>query len=181
VLWEFNLSADSPYILLRLVAWGAAHDVRNHGFRDVARVVESLERFGQVVISSEGPLGPLETKRITGPLHRIHHVLAFARLYIGESATMASESATLGTPAVFVSTSRRGYTDDQEKRWGLTFNFNDRETAEERGLRKAVEILQDDHEKDLWCHRRQIMLEATVDVTDFIVRQVESTGRGNHD
>ena len=32
----------------------------------------------------------------------------YADLFVGESATMASEYAVLGTPAIFVSTSRRG-------------------------------------------------------------------------
>jgi hypothetical protein len=35
------------------------------------------------------------------------HLQAFARLFFGESPTMASECAMLGVPAIFLSTSRR--------------------------------------------------------------------------
>jgi predicted glycosyltransferase len=101
-----------------------------------------------VVISAEGPLPPaLEQYRLNGPLEHVHHVLAFARLFIGESATMASESATLGTPAIFVSTTGRGYTDDQERRYGMTYTFRDRRTAQRDGMAKALEILADPDSK----------------------------------
>src|SRR5262249_20755089 len=39
------------------------------------------------------------------------------------SATMASEAAVLGVPAVYVSPVGRGYTDEQETRYGLVRNF----------------------------------------------------------
>jgi uncharacterized protein len=106
----------------------------------------------------------------------VHHVLAFARLYIGESATMASESATLGTPAIFVSTTGRGYTDDQERRYGLTYTFRDRRTAQRDAMAKAVDILSDAGSKERWARKREQMLADTIDVTEYVVTLVESYG-----
>jgi predicted glycosyltransferase len=174
VLQEFGLDAEEPYIVLRLVSWEAAHDVRDHGFTDVPAVVRKLESYGKVVISAEGELGDLEEKRIRGPVEKIHHLLAFARLFIGESATMASESATLGTPAIFVSTSRRGYTNEQERRWSLTFNFCDRNGSQERAIAKAIELLEDPATQAEWQRRRQAMLAEMVDVTTYIADLVEA-------
>jgi predicted glycosyltransferase len=177
-LTAFGLHPDEPFVVLRLVAWKAAHDLRDHGFTSVEEVVRELERFARVVISSEAEVPPdLADRRLLGPPELVHHLLAHARLYIGESATMASESATLGTPAILVSTSRRGYTDEQERRYGLTYTFSHRRDAEREALAKAVAILSDPLAKSRWEEKRQRMLGDKIDVTSFIVELVESHGR----
>ena len=38
---------------------------------------------------------------------------------------MSSEAAVLGVPAVMIATSGRGYTDDEERRYGLVRHFTD--------------------------------------------------------
>jgi predicted glycosyltransferase len=177
-LAAFGLARDESFIFVRLVAWGAAHDTRDHGFTRVEDAVRQLERFGRVVISSEGPLpSALSAYRLKGPLEHVHHLLAFASLYIGESATMASESATLGTPAIFVSTTGRGYTDEQEQRYGLTYTFRDKRTGQHDALTKAAEILSDHGSKERWRVKREKMLADSVDVTEVIVTLVESQVR----
>jgi hypothetical protein len=87
-------------------------------------LVDRLGQHGRVVISSEGPLPrSLESLRLAGPVEHIHQVLAHATLYVGESSTMASESAVLGTHAVHIAQTSRGYVDDLERRYGLVEHF----------------------------------------------------------
>lgn len=173
-LADFGLAADEPFIVLRLVSWASAHDVRDHGFVDSRRAVDELARFGRVVISSEAELPPeLEAYRLEGPVEAIHHLLAFARLVIGESATMVSESAMLGTPAIFVSTSRRGYTDEQEERYGLVFTYDHPETAQRQALDRAAAILDDPESERRWAQKRQRLLDEVIDVSDYVVQLVE--------
>ena len=170
VLQTLDLSEGEPYILVRTVAWTSHHDVGQRGFSDLPRLVRALERYGRVLITSEGPLhSDLERHRIRVAPHLIHHVMAFARLYIGESATMASESAILGVPAIFVSSTRRGYTDEQEEKYGLTFTFSDMATAQEQALAKAKELLALPDLKERWQVKRQALLHDCVDVTQWIV------------
>ncbi|MDA8019430.1 MAG: DUF354 domain-containing protein [Thermoanaerobaculia bacterium] len=177
VLGTFDLEPGEPFVFMRLVSWGASHDVTDHGLTRLEEAVRQLEPFGRVLISSERELpSALEGNRLVAAPHQVHHLLYYARLFIGESATMASESATLGTPAVFVSTSVRGYTNEQESRYGLTFTFSDPETGQRDGLAKAVEILNDGASKSIWEEKRNRMLADTVDVTDHIVDLVESFG-----
>ena len=38
---------------------------------------------------------------------------------------MSSEAAVLGVPAVFIATTGRGYTDDEERRYGLVRHFTE--------------------------------------------------------
>jgi predicted glycosyltransferase len=174
----FDLKPGDPYIVMRLVSWGAAHDVSDFGFSNLTDAVQSLQKYGRVLISSERPLPPeLEPLRIVAHPELVHHLLYYARLFIGESATMASESATLGTPAILVSTSRRGYTNELESRYGLAFTFSDREGAQEKALKKASEILDSSNSDQTWNEKRNEMLDEMIDVTDFIVEVIESHGR----
>ena len=177
VLSRFGLSRSEPFIVLRLVSWGAAHDVTDHGITALEQAFRVLEDYGRVLISSERPLpAELETHRLISSPECVLHLLYYARLFIGESATMASESATLGTPAVFISTSVRGYTNELEKRFDLAYTFSDPREGQSRGLAKAIEILDDPRSGELWAKKRGTMLASMIDVTELIVHEVERLG-----
>lgn len=183
VLEKFGLKEDEPFIVMRIVSWGASHDVLDHGFSDIPEVVREFEKFGKVLISSEKDLPQgIEHLRITANPELVHHLLYYARLFIGESATMASESATLGTPAIFISTSVRGYTNEQETRYAATFTFSDPQYAQKQGIKKALEILNDPESEAKWAKKRLQILSETVDVTQHIANLVEACGNGksNH-
>jgi uncharacterized protein len=165
---EAGLDEDERFVILRLVSWDSLHDVGDSGFANVADVVSALEDTGvRVLITSEAPLpASLEDRRAAVPPHRMHHLQYYADAYIGESATMATESAVLGTPAVFISSSRRGYTDELESKYGLVFNYDD-ERREERGLRKALELLAD-YDDEEWAAKRARLLDEKIDTTALL-------------
>ncbi len=118
---------EERLFVVRFVSWEAAHDIGDRGFSlDGKRaLVESLKRRGRVVISSEGPLPPdLEPYRLQTPVEAIFDVLAAADLIVGESSSMSAEAAVLGSQAVFVSSSRRGFCDEIEARYGLVHTIH---------------------------------------------------------
>ena len=79
--------------------------------------------YGKVIISSEGELPvELEKYRVKISPERMHDLLSFASLYIGEGATTASECAMLGTPAIYVNVLDAGTLQEQEN-LGLLFSF----------------------------------------------------------
>src|SRR5262249_21169049 len=134
--------------------------------------------YGRVLISSEAPLpNDLKAYERKGALGDVHHVLAYARLFFGESATMASEAAMLGVPAIFLSTSSRGYTDEQESRYQMVFNFNGENAIQEKALACSESILSDLNAPTLFRERRDHMLTDLIDVTQFIVDTVENYAR----
>jgi hypothetical protein len=180
VLDQIKLGKSDRLIFLRSVAWKASHDINDKGFDNVEEVAKQLEKYGTIIISSENANSPY-VKEHTIPIaqEKIHHLLAFADLYIGESATMASESAILGTPAIFVSTSRRGYTDELESKYDLLYTFSDRLGAQENAVRKAIELLENENTKRSWLNKRAILLNDKIDVTKFIIEIIE--GYSDHD
>ncbi len=173
VVTDLGLDPEDTFVVLRLIEWGASHDVGQGGFGNVQDVVERLEDAGaEVLITSERSLpSALESRRATVEPHRMHDLLAYADLFVGEGATMAAESAVLGTPAIYVNTLTMGYTNELDERYGLLFNFqgDDRHAL---ALDKAVSILEGD---DDWDDRRERLLDDKIDTTDVILRAV--TGR----
>jgi uncharacterized protein len=90
-------------------------------------LVRGLSEHGRVVLSSETrPPPELAPYALELPAGALHHVIAFSSLLVGESAVTASEAACLGVPAVYVSPRGRGYTDEQERRYGLVQNFTEK-------------------------------------------------------
>jgi uncharacterized protein len=174
-LAEFGVGPDEPFSVLRFVSWEAAHDRRERGLTgDQKRhLVEVLQREGRVLISSEAPLPPdLAALEVSGPVEQIHHLLAHAQIIVGESATMSSEAAVLGVPAVFIATSGRGYIDDEEKRYGLARHFTDDQFEQAVA---AIEKLCADSPRDMGQRARQQLLDEKIDVTAWMIDYFEAT------
>jgi predicted glycosyltransferase len=92
VLAELGLTEGQRFAVVRFVSWGASHDIGQSGFSKSKDVVRSLEPYVRVLITSEGGLdADLEKYRITVPPQKLHDLLYFATLYVGEGATIASE------------------------------------------------------------------------------------------
>lgn len=181
VLDELGVSGEEPFIVLRFVAWKASHDLGQQGFSLAFKreVVQTLSCYGRVFITSETELpAEFESFRINVPPHRIHDVLAFARLYFGEGATMATEAGLLGTPSVYVSSlvGTMGNFEELMDRYELVYSYRHAADA----LRKAVQLLEQEGVKAEWGRRRGRLLADKIDVTPFVVEMIERYGNGAH-
>jgi predicted glycosyltransferase len=166
-----GIEPHQPYFVVRFVSYAASHDIGTAGLtaeRKVALVRELAAR-GRVVISSEAPLPTeLEPYRLAIPASAIHHVLAGARLLVGESATMASECAVLGVPAVYISPVGRGYTDEEESRYGLVTNFTGPRFGDD-WLRRVRQLADDPELAARARAARDRLLADKVDTTSWMV------------
>lgn len=175
ILNSLAIDQHCKYVILRFVDWGATHDIGDRGFIDKVQIVKSLEQYAQVFITSEAKLPKeLEKYKINISPEKIHDVIYYANLFIGESASMACESAILGTPSIYVSTTGRGYTDELEKKYALMYNFLDPIHGQSQAFDKAIELLSNENVKLEWERRRDVMLSEKIDVTSFLVELIES-------
>ena len=173
---QLNILPREPYVIMRFVSWEAYHDNGFSGFTDVNKfkAVEKFSEYSRVFISSESELQPkLEPYRIRIPPEMMHDVMAYATLFFGESATMASESAVLGTPAIFLDKIGRGYTDEEQK-YGLVFNFKNTLDDQEASIRKGLEILTDPLQRSSIKDKHRQFLQDKIDVTGFMVWFIEN-------
>lgn len=172
ILDELGIKKGEKYVIMRFVSWSASHDIGHSGLsvKMKTKAVKELSKYARVFISSEGEL-PEELKpyEIKIPPERMHDALAFATLYIGEGATMASECAMLGTPAIYVNSLTAGTLEEQEK-YGLIYGFRNSDGV----MAKTVELLKTSNIKQEWQERRQRMLSDKIDVAAFMVWFIEN-------
>lgn len=167
-----GIEKDENYIIVRFVSWGAVHDIGHSGLSDKSKIeiIDKLSKYHRVFISSEGELPKrFASYRLNISPDKMHDVLANATLFLGEGATMASECAMLGTPAIYVNSLNAG-TLMAEESSGSIFGFRDSKGV----LDKAVELLETPNLKEIFQENRKKLLKDTIDVTGFMVWLVEN-------
>jgi len=167
---EVGLKPGERLFLMRFVSWEASHDMGEQGLSHTnkLRLVKILSAYGRLIISSEAELPPeLVPYHMPIPLHRVHHLMAQASLLVGESATMASECAVMGVPAVFISKTSRGYIDDQQARYGLVRHYTH---EQQEAAVAAIEAMVDDPDLETRASlARQTLLAERIDVTAWMI------------
>lgn len=171
VLEKLNVKPGEIYSLIRLVSWEAVHDIHQKGIPDKYELISFLKQFGKVFISSESELPPdLEDYRLPTEPHELHDVLYYASLYIGEGATTASEAAVLGTYSIYVNSLYVSNVADQEKRYGIAFQYNTPEISMDVIYEKITIILQNENLQQKKEMVRKKLSENMVDVTDLLIK-----------
>lgn len=173
VLEKYGL--EENYIVLRLSALASHHDIGAQGFSfesesELQNFISRFEKYGRVIIFSETDQWPLiEKHKLEINPADLHHILYFAKMYIGEGATMASESAILGVPSIYVSNTRRGYLDELEDKYNLCHTIEDKNEA----IAKAEILLQDKELNGKWRTKTKRLYDETTDMVKFIVETIE--------
>ena len=194
---QYGIDDSEPYFVIRFSALNAHHDVGIKGINtEVAqRLVDILSPHGRIYITSERPLEPqFEQYRIKiNPLD-MHHVMAFASLYIGDSQTMAAEAGVLGVPFVrfndFVG--RIGYLRELEDVYQLGYGIHATPLTADSPIRRAdgseqpsgVEALYKtvenlvampaEERKATFQTRRKKMLSEKIDCAKFLTWFIEN-------
>lgn len=174
VLDELSVSAEEPFIVLRFVAWKAGHDLGQKGFSLSFKreIVQRLSRYGKVFITSEAELPTeFEPFRIAVRPSRMHDVLAYASLYLGEGATMATEAGLLGTPSIYTSSLVGTMGNFEELMYDYELVYSYRDSAE--AMRQAILLLEQHDVKAEWGRRREKLLAEKIDVTMFVCDMLE--------
>ena len=184
ILDSAGIDEKDRLIILRFISWGASHDVDLQGIRkDREKVfIDTLSGYGKVLITSERPLDSwLEKYRIRVPPEKMHSLLSYASLYIGEGGTMAAEAAVLGTPSIHIESTGDGRASGElsgnfnelRDRYGLMYFYGSQDEA----LKKAVEILENPDSKEEWQEKKQRLLADVIDVTSWMTEFVEDYPR----
>lgn len=175
-LREFGIDPDSHYSVLRFVSWGAHHDVNEEGFsrKGQREQIEILSKQSNIYITSERELPEeFEKYRLPIPPELIHQLLYHANLYVGDSQTMATEAAVLGTPAVrsnsFVGAEDMSNFVRLEKEYELMYSTAD----EQEAISIVGDLLEMPQLQEVWQERQQRLVDETIDVTEFMLDVIE--------
>jgi predicted glycosyltransferase len=165
---KFGIDISERYCIIRFVSWKASHDIGQYGIADEQKLnfIKEISKYARPYISSESQLPTeLQPYRLNVPPHLIHHIMAFASLCVTEGATMASESALLGVPAIYINTLTAGTIKEFEK-YGLLEHITDTH----RALNRAVELLKKSESRHAALKN---FLQNKIDVTQYIVETIE--------
>jgi predicted glycosyltransferase len=175
-----SLAPGERFSVLRLVAHDASHDRRAAGIDAVARrrIVDLLSKHGRVFVSCEGQVPADVAAHVlpTRPEH-LHSVLTAASIVVGDSQTIATEAALLGTPAIRISTwsAVASHLSELEERYGLVESFAPPEV--ERALERIEALLSDPGTREHRAASRARMLEDKIDLTAWYYDLVASLDR----
>lgn len=182
VLDELGIKETDKYVIVRFVSWDASHDINLCGLTNKKELVEKLEKYAEVFITSESEIsGDLRKYKMMLSPEKLHSALHYANLHIGDGATTAVEAALLGTPTVhfeafkskskkFIDATRFGILDELANKYQMLHTFADQDKA----VNKALELLQDKNAKKDWRRKRERLLSEKIDVTEFMVNLVEN-------
>lgn len=177
VLTEIGLNPNETYFILRFNAFKAHHDVGVQGLsiENKRRLIELLEKKGKVFITTERNIDE-EFKKyqlLLSP-EKVHSLMYYATMLVGDSQTMTSEAAVLGTPAIRCNTfvGRISYLEEEEHSYNLTYGFLPDDS--DAMFQKMQELLEMPDLKEVFQERRKKMLADKIDVTTFFVWFIEN-------
>lgn len=171
ILDFLGVKENEKYAIVRFVSWDAHHDVGESGLslKQKQELVKKLGEQARIFISSEKEIpDEFKDKQINIPPEKMHDAMFYSSLYVGEGGTMASESAVLGTPSVYINSLNMGYI-QEEIDAGLIFRYTDGDEA----IRKSLELIKLDN-KEVFCEISKDFLKQKIDVTAFTVWFVEN-------
>jgi uncharacterized protein len=173
---KVGINEKGKIILLRFVSWKSVDDIgyKGHSIDEIRNLIFEFSNYGKVLVSSEYKLpNDLEDQRLETslglPFGSLQDIEACCSLFYGESGAMASECAVLGVPSFFISPKKLGFIEELEKKYGLVFNFDDKNVA----LRSAIKFLRKNNIKKEFTEKRNKLLKEKICYTDFLVWYVE--------
>ena len=133
-------------------------------FRPNEGIAAAESKLPDALRALEFPLSP----------DKLHDVLAFCDLLVGDSQTMAAEAAVLGTPSIRISSwaGRLSILGELEERYGLTHAFRPDQTA--AALAQLDTWLAQPRARDNLVANHQRLLADKIDVADWFTRFIEA-------
>lgn len=161
VLKKYNLE-EKKYIIVRLCAHNAYHDAGVKGIsKELFNQINKSFKYLKIIKSVENDLNSQ-----IDPWD-MHHVLAYSKMIISDSATMSNEAGVLGVPAVCIASwvdklsVIKSYSD-----FGLikTFKPNEKQIVSE-----IFKLLRDPSLQVNWDSRRLKMLSKKIDLNRWMI------------
>jgi uncharacterized protein len=176
VLNEVGLKQGEPFFIMRFNVFKAHHDIGINGLSLEQKLVliDLLKPHGKIFITTERDIES-ELKPYQMPIspEKAHSLLNFAALFLGDSQTMTSEAAVIGTPAIKCNSfAGKLSVPNQLEKYGLCFSFLPEEF--DKMVSKIKSLLSKPDLKAEWQIKKKKMLKDKIDVTAFMVWFIEN-------
>lgn len=177
VLGLAGLTKNDRFFVVRFVSGKAYHD-KNEKWMTISQkkeLIEVLLSKGKVLITSENKEIPeYSDLHLRIPPEKIHDLMYYADMFVGDSQTMTSEAAILGTPAIKCNTfaHRLSVPNMLENKYDLCYSFHPSEFN--LMVAKMKELLNDSHLKSKWQIKKETFINDCIDPTSFLCWFIEN-------
>ena len=177
VLSEVGVKEGETFFVLRFNAFKAHHDIGAEGLslEYKRRLVDCLKAKGRVFITTERDMeDDFKAYQLKISPDKIHSLMYYAFMMVGDSQTMTSEAAVLGTPAIKCNSfaGRLSVPNELEQKYGLCYSFLPGQI--EAFFARIDELLAMPNIKSEWSRRRQKMLDEKMDYSRFLTWFIEN-------
>jgi len=152
------------YIIFRLSALKAHHDIGAKGItpelkEKISTIIQDYDIIESNETKTAGRIQPWD----------MHHVLAFAKMIICDSQTMAAEAMVLGIPSVRINTfvGKISYLEELENKYNLGFGFLPDKTSSI--IEKITYLANNEDVDNLWQIKHQKMLSDKIDLNKWMI------------
>ncbi|GEM55132.1 hypothetical protein B0A58_01715 [Flavobacterium branchiophilum NBRC 15030 = ATCC 35035] len=172
------VDADKPYFLIRLVSLTAGHDIEglHTGLNEhlIDEIIKLLEPYGNIIISGEDKINDKYKKyNLNLPPNKMHHLIAFADLFIGDSQTMCAEAGLLGTPFLrfndFVG--KIAYLNEIENEYKLGFGIKTNKPNEL--IDQIKELIKESDKKKKYKEKKEKLFLDKINVSSFYTNLID--------
>ena len=165
------------YFLIRTVSLSAGHDIHLTGidYQTLEKIINILSQHGNVYIINETKIpSALERYKLNIDVKDIHHILAFASLFISDGQSMIVEAAILGTPSIRFNslTGKISVLEELENHYGLTTKIHN--SRPDLLLAKINELLKSDDLNSEYLKQREKMISEKINVSQFLTWLIEN-------
>lgn len=175
VLKEFGIKNGERFFVIRKISSDAIEDrgQQNLDYITLKQIVDLLNKYGKVLISAEQKIDKYFNKHlIKANAEHIHSLLYYADIFVGDSLTMFTEAAVLGTPAVCISSESyiAGNFNDICDKYQLGYRYDNYNAA----VTKIKNLVVSNDLKEQWSKKRNNYLNDMIDPTAFWAEFIES-------
>lgn len=177
ILSEIGVKEGDTFFLLRFNAFKAHHDVGVQGLslENKRELIDYLEKRGRVFITTERCIDDefMKYQLLISP-EKVHSLLYYATMFIGDSQTMTSEAAIMGVPAVKCNSfaGKLSVPNELEKKYQLCYSFLPDQS--DAFFAKIDALLNDKNIRTKFKKRKEFFLADKIDVTAFFVWFIEN-------
>ena len=177
VLEELGVDKKETFFIMRFNVFKAHHDVGINGLslEQKLQLVNVLKPYGKIFITTERDIEPeLKEYQLAVSPEKIHSLMYYMTMFLGDSQTMTSEASVLGVPALKFNSfaGKLSIPNELEDRYGLCYAYGP--DSFEEYISKVKDILAKENIKDIWKRKKEVLLNEKINTTDFLVWFVEN-------
>ncbi|MDC1400426.1 DUF354 domain-containing protein [Polaribacter sp.] len=177
VLQNAGIKKGDVFFIMRFNVFKAHHDVGISGMslKQKLKLIEVLEPYGKILITTERNIEPeLKKYQLLVSAEKAHSLMYYATMFLGDSQTMTSEAAVLGTPAIKCNSfaGKLSVPNELEEKYDLCYSYQPDEFN--LYLNKVKELIKTPNLKGVWQNKKEKLLLEKSDITEFYVWFIEN-------